>query len=88
MYQNGIKLKVKIPVEMSRIGQSIETENKLVDRDWGERSDSKHMVSFEGDRSVLELDSSVMVVQLCEYTKNHLKMANFIYVDFISTFKN
>jgi len=39
MYQNGIKLKIKIPVEMSRIGQSIETENKLIARDWGEISE-------------------------------------------------
>lgn len=77
---------------MSRIGQSIETENRLVARGWGREkwgvTANKNKVSFGGDRNVLELGGGVMGAQPCEYIKNHFKMANFTYVNFISSFKN
>ena len=82
---------------MARIGKYIETESRY----WlprvcrvnvgvqgvGENQEwllNGRRASLGGDENIILW----MVVQLCEYTKNHLKMANFIYVDFISTFKN
>ena len=63
---------------MVRIGKPIEVENRLVDLEkgwgWGVTGNGVR-VSFGGNESVLGLETFwnhivVMVVQLCEYSKN------------------
>ena len=57
---------------MSGIGKSIETEHRLVVArgwgDWGGENVNEFGISFQDDESVQKL-ISVMVAQLCEYTK-------------------
>lgn len=50
-------------LKISKIGKSLTKSKGLATRSWGEEI-------IESDANVLKLES-VMVVHLCEYTKNH-----------------
>lgn len=54
--------------EISKIGQSIKTEDVCVAKAWESVTANRGRVSMEWRKSV---ESVVIVAQLCEYTKNH-----------------